>query len=471
VDRYDVIIIGGGLLGSFAARGLTRYSLKTALLERGGDLCAGISRANTAIVYSGCDTKPGTLKTSMCVRAARNFAELCDELGVRYSNCGSLMIAFGERGAEVLRKKLAQGVQNGVRGMRLLTRDEALALEPNIAASVNSGLYVPDTGTVNPWELGLAAAGSAADNGADIILNAEVAAISRIDGGYEVQTSRGTPFYTRGIINCAGMNADKVFEMAADPVVRIFATAGDYFVLDTKASGHIRHVIFHEPEEKGKGITLVPTVDGNILIGPTERPDDGDFQTSSGGMTQLRELVGEVIPSLPMEHVIRSFGAVRPNPKVVADDRSVNDFSIVELETGEPFISLVGIKTPGLTCANGLGLYVSDKIAQKLGAATNLDWNPRWRGPVRLSELSFDARAEHVAKRPDYGRIICRCRGVSEGEITDAIRAVPGAVTPDGVKRRTGVGSGRCQGGFCGQSVIEILARELDRCPGSYFET
>lgn len=450
-------MIGGGLLGVFAARGLARYDLKVALLERADDLCTGISRANTAIVYSGCDTKPDTLKTSMCVRAAQNFAKLCEELGVRYSNCGSIMVTFGERGAGVLRKKLEQGIRNGVRDMRLLTRDEVLALEPNIAANVHSGLYVPDTGTVNPWELGLAAAENAADNGVHIILNTEVMAISRIDDGFEVKTNHETSLYARGIINCAGMNADKVLEMAADPIVRISPTAGDYFVLDTKTSGHIRHVIFHETDEKGKGVTLVPTVDGNILIGPTERPDDGDFQTSLDGLAELRGLVAEVMPTLPMEQVIRSFGAVRPNPRIVAEDRSVSDFSIVELESA--FISLVGIKTPGLTCANDLGLYVSDKIAQKLGADLRPDYNPRRSGPVRLSELSFDERAELIAKRPEYGRIICRCRGVSEGEITDAIRA--GAVTPDGVKRRTGAGSGRCQGGFCAQRVIEILAREL----------
>jgi len=368
------------------------------------------------------------------------------------------MVTFGERGAKVLCKKYEQGTKNGVRNMRLLSRDEVLALEPNIAPNVHSGLYVPDTGTVMPWELCLAAAENAIDNGADIILNTEVTAVTRADGGFDVQTNDGA-YHTRGIINCAGMNADKVLEMASDPIVRIAPTAGDYFVLDTKAAGHIRHVIFHETDEKGKGITLVPTVDDNILIGPTERPDEsGDFATSLEGFAELRTLASEVMPTLPMEYIIRSFGAVRPNPRYVADDRSVNDFSIIEFE--EPFVSLIGIKTPGLTCANELGLHVADKIACRLGAESNPHYNPRRTSPLKLSELSFEQRAA-LSQGAAFNRIVCRCRGVTEGEIIDAIHRRHGAVTLDGIKRRVGAGSGRCQGGFCSQRVLEILAREL----------
>ncbi|MCL2402606.1 MAG: NAD(P)/FAD-dependent oxidoreductase [Oscillospiraceae bacterium] len=455
MNRYDVIVIGGGLLGAFAARNLTRYKLKTALLEAREDLCTGISRANTAIVYSGCDTKPGTLKTAMCVRASQNFAQLCADLDVRYSPCGSLMIAFGENGANVLRKKFNNGIENGVRGIRLLSSREVLALEPNISPHVHSGLFSPDTGTVMPWELCFAAAENAANNGADIRLNTEVTHISRLDDGYSITTG-GEIFFTRGIINCAGMKSYKLHEMVSEPKVRISPSAGDYLVLDTTAATHIRHVIFHEPEEKGKGLTLVPTVDGNILIGPTERPDDGEWWATSGeGLAQLQSLTAEIIPNLSTDQVIRSFGAVRPNPQYVANDRSVNDFCILE---DNAFISLIGIKTPGLTCADELGRYAADTIAKAFDALPNPDFNPHRRGQIRLSDLSSDDRARET-KDSVYNRIICRCRGISEGEIIDAIRQ--GAVTVDGVKRRAGSGSGRCQGAFCGQRVIEILAREL----------
>ena len=527
-NEYDVIVIGGGLLGCFTARALTRYDLKVALLEKREDLCTGISRANASIVYSGCDMKPGTRKAEMCVKAAQSFPALCDELGVRYSACGSVMVCFGERGAAVLRKKFDQGTLSGVRGMRLLTRDEVLELEPNIAGHVHSGLFVPDTGTVMPWELCFAAAENAASNGADILLQTEVvAAQSAASGrGYTIRTSRGD-YFARAVVNCAGLAADEVLEMAFEPVVRIVPSAGDFYVLDTKAAGHIRHVIFHEPEEKGKGLTLVPTVDGNTLIGSTERPvssgkwkmesgkikdedergkwkmesgkikdedahgkwkvenvgadalgsprgerrgECGDFfATAAEGLGQLRSLVAEVMPTLPMEHVISSFGAVRPNPYLllrdengglVTDDRSINEFCIIEADDG-PFISFVGVKTPGLTCSSELGEYAAQKIAAQLSAAPNVLFDPRREPAPRLSEMPFDERDALIRISPDYGKIVCRCRGTSEGEIVDAIRRFPGAVTLDGVKRRTGADSGRCQGGYCTQRIIEILAREF----------
>lgn len=480
MDSYDVLVIGGGLLGCFAARGLTRYRLKIALLEAREDLCTGISRANTAIVYSGCDTKPGTTKSRMCVAAAQSFGSLCHELGVRYTPCGSLMICFGPRGEETLRKKLAQGLANGVRGIRLLSREEVLTLEPNISSDVRLGLYAPEAGTVIPWELGLAAAENAVMNGASLLLNSKVNGIKRFNGGYKV-TSGGKDLFARGIINCAGLFADEILEKVQPPSVRLFPAAGDYYVLDTKAGGHIHHVIFHEPEEKGKGLTLVPTVEGNILVGPSSVPADGKegFKTSREGLDRLHDLVCSVIPTLPVAHVIRSFGALRPNPffvrldaesgDYVREDKGISDFTIVRAEDKSAFLSLIGIKTPGLTCANELGLHVADTMAELLGGMDlKSDYNPQRPAPLRLNDLSFEERARLVRENPAYGRIVCRCRKISEGEIVDAIHGrgktmleFPGAVTVDGVKRRTGAGSGRCQGSFCSQRIIELIAREL----------
>jgi len=509
-NNFDVIVIGGGLLGCFAARNLMRYDLKVALLEKREDLCTGISKANTAIVYSGCDTKPGSLKTNLCVRASQSFSELCEQLGVRYLQCGSLMISFGERGNSVLSRKLEQGTKNGVRGMKILTRKEVLELEPNISPKVSAGLFIPETGTVMPWELCLAAAESAVRNGAEIFLSTEVTGIKRmeskdlekrsddgslnIDSEFMVYTADSV-FSAKAIINCAGMSADSILELAYNPVVRIVPTAGDYFILDTKAKGHIKHVIFHEPEEKGKGLTLVPTVDGNILVGPTERKIDlkrseksvspcrescevnsedkkwgnEGFETAEDGLVLLRELVSEVIPTLPMDQVISSFGAMRPNPYMqkqdengtwVADDKSVGDFCIVESEDGS-FISLVGIKTPGLTCSNELGMYIAEKTAAQLGATPNVNFDPIRLPPIRTDELSLQEKRALVGERPEYGHVVCRCRGIAEGEVVSAIRRSPGAVTLDGIKRRTGTDSGRCQGGYCAPRIIEILAREL----------
>lgn len=478
MEGYDVIVIGGGLLGCFALRALARYSLKIALLEAREDVCTGISRANTAIIYSGCDTKPGTLKSEMCVRAAQTFDELCSDLGVRYSPCGSLMISFGPNGEETLGRKLAQGIANGARGIKLLTRDEVLALEPNLSPNVTAGLYAPEAGTVIPWELGIAAVENAVANGAELLLNTPVLQLEKTTDGYVIDTG-GRVIHTRSILNCAGLSADDVLEKVSEPTVRIFPEAGDYYVLDTKTSGFIRHVIFHEPEEKGKGLTLVPTVDGNILLGPS-KVDSGDksdtFPTSAEGLEKLRTLVGEVIPTLPMAHVIRSFGAIRPNPffvhrdpesgTLVREDKSISNFILHESDIAPNFLSLIGIKTPGLTCANELGLYAADRIVSILGGAPkNEAFSPNNPDSLHLSALTLDERAKLVQRDSAYGRIVCRCRGVTEGEIIDSIRRKPGAVTVDGVKRRTGACSGRCQGGFCAQRIIEILARELSVSP------
>ncbi|MHC1714993.1 MAG: NAD(P)/FAD-dependent oxidoreductase [Acidaminococcaceae bacterium] len=475
---FDVIVIGGGLLGCFVARNLAKYRLKIAIFEEREDLCTGISRANTAIVYSGCDTRPGTLKSRMCVKAAQSFDSLCSELGVRYKQCGSIMVCFGPKGEEVLRKKYSQGLENGVRGLRLLEQKEVLALEPGLSSDVQLGLYAPEAGTVLPWELGLAAAENAASNGVEIMLNTKVTDIERTEDGYIVHAAGGS-FSSQGVINCAGMFADEILEKVQNPLVRIIPDSGDYFVLDTKADGCIKHVIFHEPEEKGKGLTLVPTVEGNILIGPTKNSSDEKdaFKTTSSGLEKLRALVSEVVPTLPMEHVIRSFGAIRPNPcyvhldsasgSYVPIEKTISGFTIVESEETPSFISLIGIKTPGLTCANELGCFVADRISSLLRAEVNTEFNPQRDAPLRLNDLSFRERSNIILKNSSYGKIICRCRNISEGEIIDSIRRKPGAVTVEGVKRRTGACSGRCQGSFCTQRIIELLAREQSVFPNA----
>ncbi|NLA86935.1 MAG: FAD-dependent oxidoreductase, partial [Clostridiales bacterium] len=357
-----------------------------------------------------------------------------------------------------------------------------------LSPEVTTGLYAPDAGTVNPWELGIAAAENAVGNGAAFHFNTTVDRIEKTDGGYTISAG-GRTFFAGGVINCAGLYAGDVHDMISEPSVRVFPDAGDYYILDTKTSGMIHHVIFHEPEEKGKGLTLVPTVDGNILLGPS-RVAAGDrndaFPTSAEGLEWLRELAGAVIPALPLSHIIRSFATLRPNPfyvrrspdtgDYIREDKSISDFMLHESESEPKFLSFIGVKTPGLTCSNELGLYAAGRMAALLGAAENDGFHPVNPAPLRLNALSFEERAGIVRQNPAYGNIVCRCRRISEGEIVDSIHRNPGAVTLDGVKRRTGAGSGRCQGGFCAQRIIEILARELgispDRvnkgAPGSY---
>lgn len=464
MEHTDVAVIGGGLLGCFTARALTAYDISVTVLEAREDVCTGISRANTAVVYTGYDTQPGTLKSRMCVEANRDFDGLCRELDVPFSRCGSLMAAFGPRGEGVLRKKLDQGRANSVPGLALLGPEAVYALESLLAPGVRLGLYAPGTGTVNPWELGIAAYESAGHNGALFHLSEKLLHMERTAGGYRLETDRAR-YAAQVVVNCAGLQADAVRELTQVPAIRLFPTAGDYLVLDDTVAGLIRHVIFHEPEERGKGLTLVPTVEGNLLIGPTRRPRPTapDWATSREGLETLYRLCAQVVPALPLEAVIRSFAALRPNPYAVREqdgvwvpeDRSISGFTILE-ENG--LISLLGIKTPGLTCAQPLGEYAAALAAGLLGnPGRNPRFEPRRRGIRRVHGLNSQERATLVREDPDYGEVVCQCRDVTKGEVLEAIRR--GASTVEGVKRRTGAGMGRCQGSRCAHQVLKLLGK------------
>jgi len=472
INNFDVAVIGGGLLGCFVARHLTRFKLSVAVIEKNPDVCAEISRANTSIIYSGYDNKPGTLKARMCTDANRGFDRLCDELSVPFKRCGSLMAATGQRGEAVLRRKLEQGIENGVPDLRLISGSEARAMEQGLSPDVTMALWSPSTGTVNPWELGIAAIENAMDNGAKLFLNTELAGVSPRAGGYAlraVSPDGQAEFTARAVVNCAGLFTDKISEMIAPPYFRISPTRGDYIVLDTYAQDAVGHIIFLEPEERGKGATLVPTVDGNVMLGPSEEDpgSEDSFATTASGLRFVVDSCREAVPALPFEHTIRSFGAVRPNIFLTEEDPSGNlrlspesiyDFLIGSPEGQPLFINVPGVKTPGLTCADEIGKYVAEMTAERLGSVTiNKEHNPRRFSEARFSRMSQEERLALKGSR----NIVCRCREVTEDEIRNAIRRPAGARTVDGVKRRTGTCMGRCQGGFCTQRIIEILAEEL----------
>ncbi len=460
----DAAVIGAGVLGCFAARALTQLDISVTVIEAREDVCTGITRANTGIIYTGYDNHPGSVKAGMCVRANAGFGRLCRELDVRFRRCGSVMAAFGPNGMAVLERKLRQGLENGVPGLRIVGPEELFSLEPHLSRAAVGGLYAPGTGTADPWELGIAAFENAAANGAVFRLKERLLRMERVNGGILLETDRET-YRARTVVNCAGLQADAVREMLCVPAVRIFPTGADYIVLDDTLPGFLRHVIFHEPEEKGKGLTLVPTVDGNILVGPTERSRSlaPDGAVAAEGLRELERLCAEVMPELPLSERIRGFSALRPNPRTVREqkgvwvpeDRSLNDFTIYN-EDG--LISLLGIKTPGLTCAAELGQLCAALAGEALGSPErSRSFDPVRRGPPRPRDMAEERRAELVRQDPDHGEIVCQCRDVTLGEIRDAVRR--GAVTLDGVKRRTGAGMGRCQGGRCMSRILEELSQ------------
>ena len=438
MKHYDAVVIGGGVLGCFTARNLRRWRISTLLLEKEEDVCTGITRANSAIVYPGYDNKPGSLKAAMTVRGNANMDTLCKELDVPFSRCGSLLVTYDEETVPKLERKLENGIRNGVPGLKRLTGPEAKAMEPMLAPGVKAALYAPTAGTVNPWQLGIAAYESALKNGAQAKLGTAVSEIRKTEAGYLLKAGEETLF-CKTVFNCAGLFADQVQELAFPPSVRLELDGAEYLVLDDLAPKPGR-VIFHQAKSCGKGITAIPCVEGNLLVSGVRKPLGIPFGTTRDGLSELRRAAAELLPGADLTQVIRSFGAVRPNPRT-ASGESIHDFRIENPAPG--FYSLIGIKTPGLTCANELGLYLAQKAAEYLRAEENSDFDPNRRG---ISEKDNE--------------IVCQCGKISRGEILEAIRR--GASDAEGIKRRVGSGMGRCQGSRCARAIQRILEEVKD---------
>ena len=466
MNHYDVVIIGAGLLGCFAARNLARYNWNIAVFEKNSDVCTEVSKANTAIIYPGYDNKPGSLKARFCTQAMADYEKLCIDLGVRFKRNGSLMVAFGPRGERVLAEKYQQGLKNEVKHIHLLHTPEILKMEPLMNKSVTRGLYAETTATVNPWELGIAAYENAAANGVVFHFEKKVTAIQYNDGRYELSAG-GHTYFTKAVINCAGLSGSEVSELINTPKFRLDFSIADYLLLDDSCEGHVNHIIMHEPEEKGRGATIVPTVDGNLLLGPAKIQTDNNthFHTTREGCETVGKISKFVFPDLPLDSVIRSFATIRPAISMVdckgnETGQRVHDLLIYETEN-PGFINLAGIRTPGLTCCEEIGRYVLHMLLDCLGnPGKNAEFRSTREAPVRFKSLSFDEQVSLAKTNPAYAKIVCRCRKVTEGEIRAAIHKIPGNVTPDGIKRRTGTNMGRCQGGFCTQRIMELIAEE-----------
>jgi len=352
---------------------------------------------------------------------------------VPFSRCGSLLVTYDAASVPRLEKKLQNGLQNGVPGLRLLSGSQAEAMEPMLKPGVAAALYAPSTGTVNPWQLGIAAFENACRNGAEARLNTEVLGVRKSEDGYAVETNAGL-FSGRMVLNCAGLSADKVQELLFEPSVRLKLDGAEYLVLDPLAKKPSR-VIFHQAESCGKGITAIPCVEGNLLISGVRKPLGIPFATTVEGLQELYRDTRALLPDVDLDQVIRSFGAVRPNPYLDSGE-NVPDFCVENPAPG--FYSLIGIKTPGLTCANELGMYLAEQAAIFLNAEVNPDFDPKRQG---------------IACRDD--EIICQCEQITKAEIVEAIRR--GATTVEGVKRRAGSSMGRCQGSRCTHRIEKLL--------------
>ncbi len=453
--KFDVAVVGAGVIGSLIARELTRYNIKVALVEKCNDMAMGTSKANSAIVHAGFDAKPGSLKAKMNVEGTALMPDLCKTLSVPFKPIGSLVVAFSDEETETLNELLERGKTNGVPGLEIYDAEKLREIEPNISNEAKAALWAPTAGIVCPYELTIAAAENAVVNGAEFIRNFEVKAIE-YDGSEFVLSDGTDKINATYIINAAGVYCDEIAALIGDTSIHTMPRKGEYMLCDKSVGTLANHTIFQCPSKMGKGILVTPTVDGNLLLGPSalDIEDKNDVTTTADTLSDILEIAKKSVPSLTTREVITSFAGLRAHC-------DKNDFIIEPSEKNRQFINVAGIESPGLSSAPAIALYVKDIIINEIKAEEKTDFIAEREEPVRFRHMTNEERKELIKKNPAYGRIICRCETITEGEIVDAINAPAGARDVDGVKRRTRAGMGRCQGGFCGSKVVELLAREL----------
>ena len=456
--NYDVVIVGAGVSGCAIARELSRVEASVCVVEQEEDVCCGTSKANSAIVHAGFDAQTGSLMARLNVEGARLMPELCEELGVDYQQIGSLVVCTSEETRSGLSELLARGLANGVDDLRIIEREELLELEPNVSDEAVAALWAPTAGIVNPFQLTIALAEVAAVNGVEFRFNEKVQGFSRQGGRWIVATDKGR-LSARVVVNAAGVFADELHNMVAPEQDRLKITPrrGQYHVLDTAASGYVRHTVFALPTALGKGVLVTPTTAGNVLVGPTAEDieDKRGVDTTSQGVAEVREKSSITMKDVPFQHSIRTFSGLRAH-------QPNHDFVIGEVPGAPGFVDCAAIESPGLSSAPAIGRMVADIVRALLVYPGE---KPYWSGKrTRIPDvehLSLEEWEALIAKRPDYGRIVCRCRRVTEGQIVDAIHSPLAPKSLDAVKRRVEAGMGRCQGGFCSPKVMEIIAREV----------
>ena len=466
MNDFDVIIIGAGVTGSAIARELSRFKLRTAVFDRNSDIGEGTSKANSGIVHAGFDAKPGTLKAKLNVEGSKMMPYLARDLGIPFMRNGSMVVALSDDDIPHMQDLYERGIENGVEGLKILSREEALKMEPNLSDDCRGALFAPTGGIICPFRLTSAMAESACVNGVEFKLLTEVLDITRTDEGYRVKVKHYDEFdeekdteasYTSTcIVNAAGVYADVFHNMMSDDKLKITPRKGEYCLLDVTAGHHVGRTIFRMPSALGKGILVSPTIHGNLLVGPTatDLDDKEGNYTTKEGLDMVNTPGASAVKDLPMREVITSFAGLRPH-----GDK--DDFVIGQVEGAPGFIDAAAIESPGLTASPAIGVMVAGIIKDILKPGINDGFTNELKPLTYMKQLPLEEQKKLIEKDPAYGNIICRCASVSEGEILETIRRPLGARTLDAVKRRTGANMGRCQGGFCYPKVMEILSREL----------
>lgn len=453
---YDAAIIGGGVIGASIFRELSRYNLKVVLLEKENDVAMGTSKANSAIIHAGYDPEAGTLMSQYNIKGNEMIEDICRELDVPFKRNGSIILAFDDKDINTVEKLFENGKKAGVKGLKILSREETLKLEPCINKDIKGALYAPTGGIIGPFEYTIALAENGVSNGGEVRLNSEVISIEKNDN-FIIKTKGEDTIEAEFVVNAAGVYADKIHNMICGESFEINPRLGEYFVFEKCEGEKFKHTIFQCPSERGKGVLITPTVHGNLLAGPDAIETDSrdDVGTTAEGLEDVKKAALNSSDKVNFRKVIRNFAGIRAVP-------SNGDFIIEENEKVKKFIDAAGIMSPGLSSSPAIALKVIDILAHSgLRLEKKEEFNP-FRKQIKFKDLSSKEKNELIKKDPRYGKIICRCEGITEGEIVDAINRSFGVLSVDGVKRRCRPGMGRCQGGFCGPLVHAIIAREYN---------
>ena len=451
---FDIGIIGAGAVGSLVARELARYELKICLVEKGNDAACGATKANSAIIHGGFDPIPGTLKAAMNARGVTLMEKTAKELNVPYIKNGSLVTAFSEEEKSGLSELVIRGRENGVSGLEILTGSDARRIEPFLSEKVVAAMLSRNAAIISPYELAIAAVGNAMDNGVTFKRNFSVCEIESGEEYFTVKAKNGQQLDCKYLINCAGGGVDEIASLAGDLPFGIIPRAGEYLLLDKSEGYKAKHTIFRMPDENGKGILVTPTVDGNLLTGPTasrvETPES--TETTAQGLEKVRASARTTLPAVDFSKTVTAFSGVRAS---VAG----GDFIIEPSRRVKNLIHCAGIDSPGLTSAPAIAEYVVEILkGMPIEFKERRDFDPCRPDIHAFRKMSPKKKNEYIRENPSFGHIVCRCELISEGEIIDALKRNPPALDMDGVKRRTRSGMGRCQGGFCTPHVMHLIA-------------
>ena len=462
----DVIIIGAGGVGCAVARELSRYRINVTVLEKECDVAAGNSGRNSAVVHAGFNNRPGSLMARLCVEGNRGFEQLCRDLDIPFRNTGKILVAFDDEDLEILKGIIAQGEANGCKDLRLISADELKETVPGVSGI--GGMLSPHTSIFDPFTYCIALAENAAVNGVDFHFNSEVTGIEHDQDGFRVTATDGAEYRSEILINCAGLGSDRIAAMAGVEGYKLYPCRGEYFILDKVAEDLLSVPVYPAPKQGigGLGVHLTPTIDGNLIIGPSAEYIDerDDFSSTSETMNKLFTEAKMLLPAIERKHIIGNFAGIRPK-QAPPGEGGYRDFVIREEENCPGLIDLIGIESPGLTASVPIARMVRDIVGEKLELIEKDDFVPTRKGRIRFRDLPESEQVELIKADPEFGEIICRCQKVTKREIREAIENPLGARSISAIKYRAWATTGRCNGGYCLTRIVDMLVNEYGMKP------